>query len=239
MATERRILIVDDEEKIAKMVASYLESSGFRTITAMDGLSGLRKFREFLPDLVVLDVNMPAMDGLEVAREIRKTSAVPIVFLSARTEETDRVVGLEIGADDYVPKPFSPRELVARIRAILRRTSPTSNTETTSGGVIRTGGIEMDPRKRTVLVNGMPHNLTTLQFDILLLLIREPGRVFDRSEILDAVAGTSFEGYERTIDAHIKNIRKALGDDGDQPRFIGTVRGVGYKFLEQLDATQK
>ena len=161
---------------------------------------------------------------------------VPLVFLSALTDEADRVVGLELGGDDYVPKPFSPRELVARVRSLLRRASkpgPAIPAET----VLHQGGLDLDPVKRTVNSGGMPLSLTAIQFDILALLMREPGRVFSRASILHAASGSDFEGYERTVDAHIKNIRKALGDDDGNPRWIGTVRGIGYKFLEQANDT--
>ncbi|MFA6504610.1 MAG: response regulator transcription factor [Treponemataceae bacterium] len=227
-----RVLIADDERKIAEMTGRYLEASGYEVVLAFDGFSALRLWKELTPDCLILDINMPLMDGLDVAREIRKTSSVPIIFLSARTDETDRVVGLELGADDYVSKPFSPRELVARVKAVLRRSRhPTS--EERLGTTLRAGAVELDPVKRIVRVSGQIVDLTAIQFDILALLIREPGRVFSRLAILEAVSGTDFEGYERTIDAHVKNIRKALGDDGDDPKLIGTVRGVGYKFIEQ------
>jgi len=231
-----RILIADDEVKIVRMVAGYLEAAGFRTLSAYDGLQALSIFRESNPDCVILDINMPGADGLDVAREVRKTSSVPLIFLSARTDETDRIVGLELGADDYVSKPFSPRELVARVRAVLRR-PPLVVPDKSRESRLRQGKLALDPMRRSVSVDGEAKNLTAVQFDILAYLIREPGRVFSRLELLEAAAGTSFKGYERTIDAHIKNIRKALGDDSDEPRFIGTVRGVGYRFLEQRDET--
>lgn len=227
-----KILVADDEEKIAGMVGSYLEANGFQPLIAHDGARALALFREQAPACLVLDINMPGLNGLDVAREARKTSSVPIIFLTARTEETDKIIGLELGADDYISKPFSPRELVARIRAVLRRTtSPPLADE--RGEPVRRGGIEIDFRKRSVKVAGQLKNLTTVQLDILGLLMREPERVFSRLEILERCMGTSYDGYERTIDAHIKNIRKALGDDSESPRFIGTVRGAGYKFLEQ------
>jgi len=228
------ILIADDEVKIVKMVAGYLEAAGYRTLSAHDGLQAFSLFRENDPDCIILDINMPGTDGLDVAREIRKTSSAPIIFLSARTDETDRIVGLELGADDYVSKPFSPRELVARVRAVLRR-PPLTKADQDHESPLRRGRLVLDPLKRSVNIGGEPRNLTAVQFDILAYLMREPGRVFSRLEVLEAAAGTSFEGYERTIDAHIKNIRKALGDDSGEPRFIGTVRGVGYRFLEQGD----
>ncbi len=231
------ILVADDEEKIAAMVGSYLTASGFVVSLAFDGVQALSLFRASSYDCLILDINMPGMDGLDVAREVRKISAVPIVFLSARSDETDRIVGLELGADDYVPKPFSPRELVARVRAILRRTRPLppefhgalSGDEPIRGY----GAIVIDVEKRMVQVSGERKKLTAAQFDLLAMLMRSPGRVFSRLELLEASSGSAFEGYERTIDAHVKNIRKALGDDGENPVFIGTVRGVGYKFIER------
>ncbi|MCE1195236.1 response regulator transcription factor [bacterium] len=231
-----KILVADDEEKIANMVGSYLEANGYLPLIANDGLRALALFREKAPACLILDINMPGMNGLDVAREVRKTSSVPIIFLSARTEETDRILGLELGADDYVPKPFSPRELVARLRAVLRRTTQAA-TSADSGNddFIRRGPVELDFKRRSVKVDGQLKNVTTIQLDIVRLLMREPGRVFSRLEILEACAGSAFDGYERTIDAHIKNIRKALGDDSENPRFIATVRGAGYKFLEQAD----
>lgn len=239
----RTVLVADDEEKIARMVGTYLEANGFRAVLAHDGERALSLFRELGPDLCILDINMPGLDGLEVAREIRRTSNVPIILLSARTDETDRVVGLELGADDYVPKPFSPRELVARARAVLRRSAPAAPALGASGTAgsaptrLRRGSLELDTLKRSVAVGGVPIRLTAVQFDILLFLAREPGRVFTRAEILEAASGTTFEGYERTVDAHIKNIRKALGGEGaeGESAFLGTVRGVGYRFIEYPD----
>lgn len=231
-----RILVADDEEKIAAMVGSYLEANGYLPLIANDGLRALALFREKAPACLILDISMPGMNGLDVAREVRKTSSVPIIFLSARTDETDRVLGLELGGDDYVPKPFSPRELVARLRAVLRRaTSMAAPADRGSDEFIRRGPVELDFKRRSVKVDGQLKNVTTIQLDIVRLLMREPGRVFSRLEILEACAGSAFDGYERTIDAHIKNIRKALGDDSENPRFIATVRGAGYKFLEQAD----
>ncbi|MEI6874834.1 MAG: response regulator transcription factor, partial [Spirochaetota bacterium] len=183
-----------------------------------------------------LDINMPSLSGLDVVREVRKSSNVPIIFLTAKTDEVDRVIGLELGADDYIGKPFSPRELVARVRAVLRRSSGGSlaevRDETEPATKLRRGDLELDFRRRSVHSGTGAVNLTAIQFDILSLLMREPGRVFTRLEILDRAVGESYAGYERTIDAHIKNIRKALGDDSGDSRYIGTVRGVGYKFIE-------
>ncbi len=225
------VLVADDEEKIARMVATYLEAAGFETVVARDGREALAAFRARPPDLALLDIAMPGIDGLEVARAIRASSDLPIVFLTARAEEADKVLGLELGADDYVTKPFSPRELVARVRAVLRR-GRLSDRARDADPPLRRGGLEIDFRRRLALVDGEPRPLTAVQFDILAFLAREPGRVFGRLAILEGASGEAFEGYERTIDAHVKNIRKALGDDSGEPRFIGTVRGVGYRFLE-------
>jgi len=227
-----RILVADDEEKLTRIVASYLENAGFSVVVAKDGIEALALFRESRPDCVILDINMPGADGLEVAGRIRESSQVPILFLSALAEESDRIVGLELGADDYVTKPFSPRELVSRVRAILRRAPPDSDPGIPAE-FIRHGSLSLDFRRREVRVDGELKTLTAVQFDILAVLAREPGRVFPRAAILEGASGTDFEGYERTIDAHVKNIRKALGDDSGEPRFIGTVRGVGYRFIEQ------
>jgi DNA-binding response OmpR family regulator len=232
-----KILVADDEEKIARMVGSYLEASGYQPLLAFDGKTALGMINEHAPICLILDINMPGADGLEVAREVRRTSSVPIIFLTARTDETDRIVGLELGADDYIAKPFSPRELVARVRAVLRR-SPGGALSGDSGqglSLLRLGGVELDTKKRRASVAGRSVSLTAIQFDILALLMKEPGRVWTRLEILERAVGASYDGYERTIDAHIKNIRKALGDDSENPKYIGTMRGVGYRFLERPD----
>jgi len=230
-----KLLVVDDEEKIAKMVGSYLEASGYEAILAFSGDEALSKFASESPECVILDINMPGKDGLEVAREIRKTSSAPIIFLSARAEEIDKILGLELGGDDYVTKPFSPRELVSRVKAVLRRSSsPTTQSSSidATSVALNCGDIEVDTAKRTVRCRGRPIELTTVQFNILAFLMKRPGRVYSRIEILEGAAGIEYEGYERTLDVHIKNLRKALGDDTDTPKYIGTVRGVGYKLIE-------
>lgn len=224
------ILVADDEIKIVELVANYLSADGFAVIKAANGTEALASFQAKNPDCLLLDINMPGLDGLSVAREIRKTSDVPIVFLTARTDEIDRIVGFEIGADDYIVKPFSPRELVARVKAIMRRR--VAQADPKSRKVTR-GELSVDTDKRVCAVAGKTIDLTTAQLDILVFMMRSPGRVWNRLELLQASSGTAFEGYERTIDAHIKNIRKALGDDSDSPRFIETVRGAGYRFMEQ------
>jgi DNA-binding response OmpR family regulator len=230
----QKILVVDDEQKMVKLVRSYLEGAGFKVVMAFDGQQALTLFRHEQPDLIVLDLMLPEIDGLDVARTIRRTSDVPIIMLTAKAEETDRLIGLELGADDYVVKPFSPRELVARVRAVLRRTSKASADETgfAPPPVIKVGDLVLDLGRRETRLAGQRIELTTIQFDLLAFLAQHPGQVFTRLHLLDAVQGEAFEGYERTIDAHIKNLRQALGDDSRNPRYILTIRGVGYKLLD-------
>jgi two-component system alkaline phosphatase synthesis response regulator PhoP len=233
------ILVVDDEKRIVQLVRDYLEAAGFRVVTAHDGKMALAQFRYERPDLVVLDLNLPGMDGLDVARTIRQKRNTPIIMLTARIEETDRIVGLELGADDYVPKPFSPRELVARVRAVLRR----ARGEAPAAAPIRAGDLVIDPDKRSVTREGgdldrQAIDLTTTEFDLLLVLARTPGRVFSRMELLDRVQGTAFEGFERTIDVHIKNLRKKIEPDPRHPRYILTVYGAGYRFAEDVEDAQ-
>jgi DNA-binding response OmpR family regulator len=230
-----KVLVVDDEEKIAKMVGSYLKASGYEPVLAFSGEEALSKFASDSPECVILDISMPGKDGLEVAREIRKRSSAPIIFLSARAEEIDKILGLELGGDDYVTKPFSPRELMSRVKAVLRRISarpaqPPS--PDAAGAALSCGDLEVDTAKRTVRCAGRSIELTTVQFNILAFLMKQPGRVYSRIEILEGAAGIEYEGYERTLDVHIKNLRKALGDDTETPKYIGTVRGVGYKLIE-------
>jgi DNA-binding response OmpR family regulator len=236
-AMHEKILIADDEAGIRRLLRGYLEKAGFGVIEARNGKESLERFRTEKPDLLILDLMMPEIDGLDVFRTVRRESPVPIIMLSARAEETDRLVGLELGADDYVVKPFSPREVVARVRAVLRRTTQTPISGTDSGapasGVLQAGSIRLDRAKRTVTVDGKAKALTTAQFDILTALMLEPGRVFTRLQLLKRIQASAFEGYERTIDVHIKNIRRALGDPSAESRFIGTVRGVGYRLLER------
>ncbi|MBN2811610.1 MAG: response regulator transcription factor [Spirochaetales bacterium] len=224
------VLVADDEVKIVELVSNYLVKDGFSVVRAFDGREALKSFRENKPDCLLLDINMPELDGLSVAREVRKTSSAPIVFLTARTDEIDRIVGFELGADDYIQKPFSPRELVARVKAILRRCVGRIEAD---GGRLAFGDILVDQEKRTCSVAGRQVDLTTAQLNILVFMMRSPGRVWTRLELLQSSSGSAFEGYERTIDAHIKNLRKALGDDSEHPRFIETVRGAGYRFREQ------
>ena len=224
----RKILVVEDETKIARLVSDYLEQAGFTVLLAADGYAALRTARGAKPDLIVLDLGLPGPDGLDVIRELRKTSRVPIVILTARGDESDRVVGLELGADDYVVKPFSPKELVARVRAVLRRTEG----ENAGAEVIRVADVEIDIPRLRVTVGGRPVELTPTEFQLLSTLAREPGRVFTRSQLLDAVHGVAFESYERAIDAHIKNIRRKLEPVPGAPRYILTVHGVGYRVAD-------
>lgn len=223
-----KILVVDDEKKFVNVLRAYLEQAGFAVVTASDGKSALTAFRREKPNLILLDLNLPELDGLDVARTIRKESNAPIIMLTARVEETDRLIGLELGADDYITKPFSPREVVARVRAVLRRVKG----ESASVEILRVGEIEMDLARHVVKVQGEPVELTPTEFDLLHALMKNPGRAFTRMQLLDLVQGEAFEGYERTIDAHIKNLRQKLDDDPKQPRYLLTVFGVGYKFAE-------
>jgi two-component system alkaline phosphatase synthesis response regulator PhoP len=224
------ILVVDDEPKILKTVRAYLENAGFRVVTAGDGQMALTIYRHERPALVVLDLGLPGMDGLDVARTLRRDSNVPIIMLTARVDETDKLIGLELGSDDYVTKPFSPRELVARVRAVLRRTG--GEREQAPVPIV-TGDVAIDMERRQVTVRGQPVELTPTEFDLLVVLARHPGRVFTRLELLDRVQGYAFEGYERTVDAHVKNLRQKIEPDPKQPRYLLTVYGVGYRFTEQ------
>ena len=220
------VLVVEDEIEIARVVRDYLRNAGFEVIVVGDGGSAVASVRSAKPDLLVLDLGLPGRDGLDVAREIRRWSDTPIVMLTARGDETDRIVGLEIGADDYVVKPFSPKELVARVRAVLRRT----RTAARGDEVVRAGDVEIDTAKMRVSVGGTQVDLTPTEFQLLATLAREPGRVFTRSQLLDAVHGVAIESYERAIDAHVKNIRRKIEPEPGSPRYVVTVHGVGYRF---------
>ena len=221
------ILIIEDEPELVKVLRSYLEQAGFGVLTAGRGDSGLALWEQKKPDLVLLDLNLPGMDGLDVARAIRRNSSTPIIMLTARVEEADQLVGLELGADDYVTKPFSPRLVVARVRALLRR----SETSPEARQVIRLGDLEIDLAGHTVLRGETALELTPTEFNLLVALASQPGRAFSRLQLLDASQGTAYEGYERTIDAHIKNLRSKLEPDPKNPRYIETVFGVGYRFI--------
>jgi two-component system alkaline phosphatase synthesis response regulator PhoP len=220
------ILVVEDELSIARIVRDYLAHEGFEVEHAADGEAALIVARNIKPDLIVLDLRLPKRDGLDVAREVRKTSNVPILMLTARGEEADRVAGLELGADDYMVKPFSPRELVARIRAVLRRSAGTTPG---AAEVYETGGLKVDVQMMRAQLDGRVLDLTPTEFQLLTAFARQPGRVFTRAQLLDALHGVAFESYERAIDAHIKNMRKKLEVSPAQPRYILTVHGVGYR----------
>jgi DNA-binding response OmpR family regulator len=224
----KRILVVEDEGGIARLVRDYLEHAGFEVVVAGDGEVALAEARRARPDLVVLDLGLPGRDGLDVARGLRRTSSVPIVMLTARGDETDRIVGLELGADDYVVKPFSPRELVARVRAVLRRTEAAG----AGAEMLRVADVEVDLPRMRVAVAGRPVELTPTEFQLLATLVREPGRVFTRGQLLDAVHGVAFESYERAVDAHVKNLRKKIEPVPGRPRYLLTVHGVGYRFAD-------
>jgi DNA-binding response OmpR family regulator len=223
------ILVVDDEPKVAQIARDYLEKNGFRVLTARDGVTALAMARRERPDLIILDLMLPGMDGREVCRAIRRESDTPIIMLTALAEESDQVAGLELGADDYIAKPFSPRALVARVRANLRRAQ---------GGVkppvvIRAGGLEVDAERHTVSLDGRPVHLTPNEFKLLYALARHPGQTFTREQLMDDLYGAAVAGVDRSIDSHVKNLRRKLEADPASPRFLETVYGVGYRFLEQ------
>ena len=223
------ILVVDDEARIVKLVRDYLERAGFDVLAAHNGEMALTLARLEQPDLIVLDLMLPGVDGLDVCRRLRQESGVPIIMLTARVEEADRVVGLELGADDYVTKPFSPRELVARVRATLRR----ANGQVGPSSILRAGDVELDTASLTATVAGEPVDLTPTEFQVLATLIRQPGRIYSREQLLEAVHGVIFDGYDRSVDSHVKNIRRKIEPDPRQPRYIQTVYGVGYRFGER------
>ena len=226
----RTILVVDDERRIVDVARDYLEHAGFEVVTAGDGRSALESAKARMPDLVVLDLGLPGLDGLDVARELRRSSDVPIVMLTARDDELDRVLGLELGADDYVTKPFSPRELVARVRAVLRRGE---RRPTTADERMHLGAVTIDPGRMQVSVGELAVELTATEFQLLATLAGQPGRIFTRSQLLDAIHGVAFESYERAIDTHVKNLRRKLEPDPRNPRYVLTVYGVGYRFADE------
>ena len=224
------VLVIDDETQIVRLARDYLERAGYRVISAADGPTGLAAARRERPDLVVLDLLLPGMDGLDVCRLLRRDSDVPIIMLTALAEESDRLVGLELGADDYIVKPFSPRELAARVRTVLRRAR---RSDSPPPGLLRPAGLEIDLDGRTVRRDGQPVELSRLEFNLLALLAQRPGQVFTRAQLLDRLHGYSFDGVDRSIDAHIKNLRRKLEPDPAHPRYILTVYAVGYKFAEE------
>ena len=225
----KTILVVDDEPKIVDLARDYLEHAGFAVLTAGDGRTGLVVARTRSPDLVVLDLGIPEPDGLDVIRAIRRESNLPIVVLTARDDELDKLIGLELGADDYITKPFSPRELVARVKAVLRRAEPGE----APSDLIRAGDVTLDVPRMRVEVDGRSVDLTPTEFELLATLARRPGRIFTRGQLLDALRGTSFESYERAIDTHVKNLRRKLEPEPRSPRYILTVYGVGYRFADE------
>ena len=225
----KKILVVDDEPKIIQLTQDYLENAGFSVLSAGDGERALAVIKIEKPDLVVLDLGLPGMDGLDVCRSIRKTSSLPIIMLTARDEETDKLVGLELGADDYITKPFSPKELVARVRSVLRRSELVQE----GREVIRVSDVTLDLPRMQVTVGGEEIELTATEFQLLQALASQPGRIFTRSQLLNAVHGVAIESYERAIDAHIKNIRRKLEPVPHEPRYIQTVYGVGYRFSDE------
>jgi two-component system alkaline phosphatase synthesis response regulator PhoP len=224
-----KILIIEDEIELVRVLQSYLEQANFTVFSAGQGDSGLNLWAQKHPDLVILDLNLPGMDGLDVAREIRRKSDTPIIMVTARVEETDRLIGLELGADDYITKPFSPREVVARVRAVLRRAGSLK----AKRSFLSSGSLEIDLDAHTVTRAGELVDLTPTEFTLLEILASQPGRVFSRLQLLEATQGDAYEGYERTIDAHIKNLRAKIEPDTKDPIYIETVFGIGYRFSKE------
>lgn len=227
----KTILVVDDEPKITQLVRDYLERAGFRVLVAFDGKKALSLAKTEKPDMVILDLGLPHLDGLDFTREFRKASNAPIIMLTARAEESDKLIGLELGADDYMTKPFSPKELVARVRVVFRRIE---NALSANAEIIRVADLTLDaPRMRLTAETRKIEELTPTEFELLATLARQPGRVFTRAQLLDAIHGVAFESYERAIDAHIKNIRRKIEVKTGEPQYILTVYGVGYKFADK------
>jgi DNA-binding response OmpR family regulator len=235
MRTLDRILIIDDDVELASLMAEYLEPEGFQLEAVYDGNRGLKRALSGEHLLVVLDVMLPGLNGFDVLRRLRATSRIPVLLLTARGEDVDRIVGLEIGADDYLPKPFNPRELVARIRAILRRTQNSATPGEQIPEMVRVGDIELDPATRTVLQNGKQVEFTSVEFNLLHVLLQEAGRVVTRDRLVDAVLGRKFSPFDRSIDMHVSKVRKKLGDSDSATDHIKTVRGVGYIFAHPRD----
>jgi DNA-binding response OmpR family regulator len=223
------ILVVDDEPKIVRLARDYLEQNSFRVLPVGDGAAALAAARQEKPDLVVLDLNLPGLDGLDVCRALRRESNVPIIMLTARAEEMDRLIGLELGADDYIVKPFSPRELVARVRAVLRRTQGDVQTP----GLIRTGELEIDLNGHRVTRRGEPVKLTRIEFNLLAMLAQHAGQTLSRAQLIDRLHGSADGGFDRSIDAHIKNLRRKVEEDPTNPRYVLTVYGIGYQFADK------
>ena len=228
----KKVFVVDDEPQIVKVLRVYLEKAGFQVITASDGTAALSTFQREKPDFMILDLNLPGMDGLEICKAVRRESNIPILMLTARVEEADKLIGLELGADDYVVKPFSPREVVARVKTIFRR----SAAESAKSTLIQVGQLVIDQEQHSVNLAGQAIDLTPTEFEILVTLAKQPKRVFSRLQIMEQAQGDAFEGYERTIDAHIKNIRNKLEPNPRKPIYILTVFGLGYKLEAGEDA---
>jgi two-component system alkaline phosphatase synthesis response regulator PhoP len=226
------ILLIEDEPKITKLARDYLEQGGYRVLSATDGTIGLAMARREHPDMIVLDLMLPGMDGLDVCRALRRESDVPIIMLTARVEEADRLIGLELGADDYITKPFSPRELVARVRALMRRVKGNVYQQ----GILRTGDLVIDLDGHSVSLAGKSIHLTRFEFTLLATMVRQPGKTYSRAQLLDSLHGVATAGYDRSIDAHIKNLRRKLEPDPNEPRYILTVYGVGYKFSDEVQS---
>ena len=229
--TTIRVLVVDDEAPIVELVRGYLEAEGMDVITAADGPSALDLIRARSPDVVILDINLPGLDGLEVLRQARTFTDAYVIMLTARSEEIDRIVGISVGADDYLVKPFSPRELVVRVKALLRR--PRVRRAADGADLLERGELRIDTPKRTVTLRGTPVTVTTVEFNLLATLAEDPGVVFSRQKLLDRVWGMDFVGDDHIVDVHLGNLRRKLGDDAASPTFIETVRGVGYRFRSQ------
>jgi DNA-binding response OmpR family regulator len=229
----KTILVVDDESKIVQTLRGYLEHAGFRVVAAYDGQTALTTFRHEKPDLLLLDLMLPGIDGLDVCRILRRESRTPIIMLTARAEEADKLIGLELGADDYVTKPFSPREVVARVRAVLRRVEDAGQ----SGELLRIGDLSLDLASHRITRAGQPVELTPTEFSLLATLARHPGRTLSRAQLLALAQDNPYEGYERTIDVHIRNLRAKIEPDPKHPRYVVTVYGIGYRLEEWDDAT--
>lgn len=225
------VLIIEDEKELVQVLSSYLEKEDYRVLSAYRGDEGYRLWKENQPDLVLLDLNLPGMNGLEIARRIREEDLTPLIMITARVEETDQIIGLEIGADDYITKPFSPRVVVAKVRSLLRRTRAGSGGQ----NLIQFGELTIDQTAHTVTKSGQPIDLTPTEFDLLLTLTSQPGRAFSRDQLLEATQGVAYEGYERTIDTHIKNLRAKIEPDPRNPSYIETVFGVGYRAARKSD----
>jgi two-component system alkaline phosphatase synthesis response regulator PhoP len=222
------ILVVDDETRIVKLARDYLEQAGFRVLSTGDGITALAVSRRDRPDLIVLDLKLPGMDGLDVCRAIRRESDVPVIMLTARVEEADRLIGLELGADDYITKPFSPRELVARVRTVLRRARGSPLTS-----LLRVADLEIDLEGHRLTRAGAPLQLSRIEFNLLVILAQHAGQTFTRAQLLDRLHGYAYDGFDRSIDAHVKNLRRKLEKDPAQPRYVLTVYGIGYKFNDE------